>query len=71
MAKPQFYKKPFPARVRWKALWLHRWAVLNLINQMAHEPAQVTVETVKRFGGSTEFGKHLHQVARDIISVER
>lgn len=64
-------KKPFPARVRWSALWRHRWTVLNLLNQVAHGSLSDTVIVVVHYRGSPEFAAELYTAARKIVEVRR
>jgi hypothetical protein len=61
------FKKPFPSRVRWGAVWRHRWLFLNLLNEIAHGDRAVAMHVVDIYGGSADFGRDLHRAAREAI----
>jgi hypothetical protein len=62
-----FRRKPFPAKVNWRAFWKHRWLVLNILNQIAYGSQSHAVETVRSYGGADFVGQALWAASREII----
>jgi hypothetical protein len=63
-------RKPFPSKVNWRALWRHRWVLLNFLNQVAYGRFEDTCLIVGHYSGTNSFARLLYKAATDVIQVE-